>query len=172
MNLVPAVLAVVLLGSAAVAMSARNLIHCALWLVAAWSGLAAFYLWAGAEFLAFAQVLIYIGAISMVVLFAVLLTRRRLEPDEQAPAPGRGRAVAAVVVSALVAGVLGRAVVGAPFGPATAVAPGLTVRRLGGELMNAHAGALLVAGVLLTVALIGAVVIASPDSGAGGGEPR
>ena len=41
-----------------------------------WAGIAAFYLWAGAEFVAFAQLLVYVGAVSMLSLFAVLLTRR------------------------------------------------------------------------------------------------
>ena len=53
-------------------------------LAVSWSGVAVFYLWAGAEFVAFAQVLVYLGAISMVVLFAVLLTRRARE-DYAAP---------------------------------------------------------------------------------------
>ena len=43
---------------AAVAMTLRNLIHSALLLIASWAGVAAFYLWAGAEFVAFAQVLV------------------------------------------------------------------------------------------------------------------
>jgi hypothetical protein len=46
----------------------------------------------------------------------------------------------------------------------------LTVRPLGEALMGVHAGALLVAGVILTVAAIGAVVIAAADSGAPGDE--
>ena len=69
-------IAVFTLATAAVALSLRNLIHSALLLIASWFGIAAFYLWAGAEFVAFAQVLVYVGAVSMVVLFAVLLTRR------------------------------------------------------------------------------------------------
>ena len=72
MTFVLAVIALVILGSAAVAMSLRNLIHSALLLIGSWAGVAAFYLWAGAEFVAFAQVIVYIGAVSMVVLFAVL----------------------------------------------------------------------------------------------------
>ncbi|MFM7752757.1 MAG: NADH-quinone oxidoreductase subunit J, partial [Opitutaceae bacterium] len=48
--------------TAAVAMALRNLIRSALLLVASWAGIAAFYLWAGAEFVAFAQVLVYVGA--------------------------------------------------------------------------------------------------------------
>src|SRR5204863_1762230 len=70
------IIALLTLGSAAIAMSLRNLIHSALLLIASWAGIAAFYLWADAEFVAFAQVLVYVGAVSMVVLFAVLLTRR------------------------------------------------------------------------------------------------
>jgi NADH:ubiquinone oxidoreductase subunit 6 (subunit J) len=71
-----AILSALMLASAVVALSRRNLIHSALWLVITWAGIAGFYLWAGAEFIAFAQILIYVGAISMVVLFAVLLTRQ------------------------------------------------------------------------------------------------
>jgi NADH:ubiquinone oxidoreductase subunit 6 (subunit J) len=56
-------IALVTVGSAAIAMSLRNLIHSALLLIASWAGIAAFYLWAGAEFVAFAQVLVYVGAI-------------------------------------------------------------------------------------------------------------
>src|SRR3954470_10550819 len=69
-------IAFLILGAAAAAMLGRNLIHSALLLVLCWAGIAGFYLWAGAEFVAFAQVLIYVGAVSMVVLFAVLLTRQ------------------------------------------------------------------------------------------------
>lgn len=76
MNLTLAIIAGIILGSAGVAVALRNLIHSALLLVASWLGIALFYLWAGAEFVAFAQVLVYVGAISMVVLFAVLLTRQ------------------------------------------------------------------------------------------------
>lgn len=163
-----AAIAVVLLGAAAVAMALRSLIHSALCLVLAWSAVAAFYLWAGAEFLAFAQVLIYVGAVSMVVLFAVLLTRRR---PGAPPAPGaarRGRVMAGAAVGVLVAGVIARAVLAAPLPAASAgEVPALTTRRLGAELMGSQTGALLVAGVILTVALIGAVVLAAPESGGG-----
>ena len=46
---------------AVAAMALRNLIHSALLLIASWAGIAAFYLWAGAEFVAFAQVLVELG---------------------------------------------------------------------------------------------------------------
>src|SRR5829696_8584005 len=81
-----ALIALFTLASAGVAMALRNLIHSALLLIASWAGIAAFYLWAGAEFVAFAQVLVYVGAVSMVVLFAVLLTRHSRQ--DLAVAPG------------------------------------------------------------------------------------
>ena len=76
MTAVLVLVALVLLGGAAAAMALRDLIHSALCLVLAWTGIALFYLWAGAEFLAFAQVLIYMGGISILILFAIMLSRK------------------------------------------------------------------------------------------------
>lgn len=159
------VIAVLTLGSAAVAMALRNLIHSALLLIGSWGGIAAFYLWAGAEFVAFAQVLIYVGAISMVVLFAVLLTRRSRADLAVAP-DSLGRAIAGLLVGGAVLGVLWGAVLSMPPGRLREEPVRVTVRELGTDLMGQHAGALLVIGALLTVALIGAVVIASSDPAA------
>ncbi len=158
-------IAVFTLGAAAVALTRRDLIHSALWLVLAWSGVAGFYLWSGAEFVAFAQVLIYAGAISMVVLFAVLLTRR-IVGGAAAPGPEpAGRIVAGLFTGGLVAGVLGSAVLHAELPAVVAAPPAPGVRQLGRRLMEGHPAALLVAGAILTVALIGAVIIAASDSG-------
>jgi NADH:ubiquinone oxidoreductase subunit 6 (subunit J) len=156
-------IALVMLGSAAVAMSLRNLIHSALLLIVSWAGIAAFYLWAGAEFLAFAQLLIYVGAVSMVVLFAVLLTRQSRVDLVVARAPF-GRTLAALVAGGAVGGVLIGAILGTPLPFAGAPPPGLTVRQLGLQLMGPHAAALMVVGVILTVALLGGIVLAATDS--------
>jgi NADH:ubiquinone oxidoreductase subunit 6 (subunit J) len=161
----------VMLVAAAVAMTLRNLIHSALLLTLNWVAIAVFYLWAGAEFVAFAQALIYVGAVSMIVLFAVLLTRHRREADAEFPIETMGRAAAGVVTAAVVAGVICGAIMSTSLSndaPAD-VAPTVTVRQIGEQLMGPQAVvALLVIGVLLTVALIGAVVIAAPDRQEGG----
>lgn len=157
-----ALIAVITLATAAVAMSLRNLIHSALLLIASWFGIAAFYLWAGAQFVAFAQVLVYVGAVSMVVLFAVLLTRRSRADHVIAP-DSLARAVSAVFAGAAVFGVLALAVLKTRLAPSTAAAPTATVRDIGTQLMGTHAAALIIIGILLTVALLGAVVIASQD---------
>ena len=171
-------IAVFTLATAAVALSLRNLIHSALLLIASWFGIAAFYLWAGAEFVAFAQVLVYVGAVSMVVLFAVLLTRRSRADTVIAP-DSVARAISAVFTGMAVFGVLGVAILktslghlspaGVPALPGgTSVspviaAPTATVRDIGIQLMSTHAAALLIIGILLTVALLGAVVLAAQD---------
>jgi NADH:ubiquinone oxidoreductase subunit 6 (subunit J) len=152
-----------MLGSAAVALLLRNLIHSALLLVASWAGVAAFYLWAGAEFVAFAQILVYVGAISMVVLFAVLLTRQGAEISRPVEADSRWRAFSAITVGACLAAVLGSAILSTKLPAATATAPTLSVKDTGLELMNQHGAALLIVGVILTVALLGATVLAATD---------
>ena len=159
-------IAFLILGPAAAAMSLRNLIHSALLLVASWFGIAAFYLWAGAEFVAFAQVLIYVGAISMVVLFAVLLTRQ-----SRADAPleilskqnSLRRSAFAALTAGTVCGVLCIAIFSTRLDVAATPAPTLTVQQLGTQLMGPYTAALLVVGLLLTVALLGAVVLAASD---------
>lgn len=156
------IIAFLTLASAAVAMSLRNLIHSALLLVTSWAGIAAFYLWAGAEFVAFAQVLVYVGAVSMVVLFAVLLTRRS-RADLAVGPDSIQRAAIALLVGGGVFGVLLGIVVGTPLPAHPHAAPSVTVKQLGTQLMMSHTGALLIVGVILTVALLGAVVIAAAD---------
>lgn len=163
MTLVLIILSLLILGSAAVAMALRNLIYSALLLIGTWAGIAAFYLWAGAEFVAFAQILIYVGAISMVVLFAVLLTRQGHAP-EPVEYGSLSRFTAGIVAGGGVAGVLIGAIIGLPLEVRTAgAAPVLTVKQLGALLMGPHAAALLVIGLLLTVALLGAVVLAADE---------
>jgi NADH:ubiquinone oxidoreductase subunit 6 (subunit J) len=157
------IIALLILCAAAAAMLSRNLIHSALLLVGAWAGIAAFYLWAGAEFLAFAQVLVYVGAVSMVVLFAVLLTRQG-ETSAPVAYDSLQRAVLAFIVAGGVGGLLTGAILGSPLDvQLPSPAPSISVHQIGLLLMGPHAPALLIVGVLLTVALLGAVVIAAVD---------
>lgn len=157
-------IAIIMLGSAAAAMLLRNLIHSALLLILSWASVAAFYLWAGAEFVAFAQILIYVGAISMVVLFAVLLTRQNQVADVVIEPASRQRATTALTVGACLAGILSAAVIASQFPAAALTAPATTVKLIGLELMDRHGAALLIIGVILTVALIGATLLAATEA--------
>lgn len=171
MSLAFLLIAFLTVATATVAMALRNLIRSALLLVASWAGIAAFYLWAGAEFVAFAQVLVYVGAISMVALFAVLLTRPSRDETPVFPVSTR-RLLPALVAGGAILGVLSGAIVGSPLRTAATLPPPITVKELGLQLMGPHAAALIVVGGLLTVALLGAVVIAATGRPADRGEPR
>jgi len=161
MNPSLALFALLILGSAGFALTRRNLIHSALLLIGAWFGIAGFYLWAGAEFVAFAQVLVYGGAVSMVVLFAVLLTRRSYTAESAAESKSAlGSARSTLLVALAVFLLLYRAARGLDY-VAPLRAPMLSVRQIGLRLMGGQAAALLALGLLLTVALIGAVVLAA-----------
>jgi len=89
MQVVFLITAVVSLGGAVMVVTARNLIHAALWLILTLFGVAVMYGLLSATFFTVIQVVIYIGAITILMIFAIMLTRRiRQEPS------GRSRAVA------------------------------------------------------------------------------
>lgn len=75
------IVAAVTLGAAVMVVTSRNLIYSALWLVLALFGIAVFYAILSAGFLAVAQVVIYIGAIAILIVFAVMMTRRVMSAD-------------------------------------------------------------------------------------------
>jgi len=85
------VMAGLTLAGSVAAISLRNLVHCALAGGVAFAGLAAMYLRLGAEFVGFAQVLVYIGTVAILILFAILLTRGNEPPGEPLLAPMRSR---------------------------------------------------------------------------------
>ena len=79
------VLAVVTLVGACAAMTLRDLVHCALALAVAFAGIGTIYLNLGAQFLGLAQLLVYVGAIAVLIVFVILLTRGS---DSDLPVPG------------------------------------------------------------------------------------
>jgi NADH-quinone oxidoreductase subunit J len=68
-------LGAIAVGSALLVAASRNLVHCALWLVVTLAALAGCYLLLAAEFVAWVQVLIYLGAVVVLLLFALMLTQ-------------------------------------------------------------------------------------------------
>src|SRR2546422_6597939 len=76
------ILALLTLAGAIAALSLRNLVHCALALTVAFAGLAALYLQLDAQFVGFAQILVYIGAVAILIVFAILLTRGSEQPQQ------------------------------------------------------------------------------------------
>src|SRR5947207_14074596 len=97
-----AIIAIVTVAAAMAAMSLRQLVHCALALTVALAGLALAYLQLNAQFVGFAQVLVYVGAVAILIVFAILLTRG----GDPAPATSVF-STSWLVGAAVVAGVLG-----------------------------------------------------------------
>ena len=148
--------------SALAAMTLRHLVHCALCLTITFAGLAALYLKLNAQFVGLAQVLVYIGAVAILIVFAILLTRS----DDQAPraavlSPGWWLGVAiALAAFFVIAGAIGASTASTPRATA---APVVTVREIGDKLMRDYVLPLEIVGLLLTAAMIGAVVIAMQE---------
>jgi len=164
------IIAVVTLLAAAAAMSLRNLVHCALSLVVALAGLAALYLNLDAQFVGFAQILVYVGAVAILIVFAVLLTRSDATPNQAILAPGW---LIGIAISAVVFATLGWSVLHSAGLPKEAPpAPTATVKNIGDALMTRFVLPLEVIGLLLTAALIGAVIIAMREENPNSGSSR
>ena len=103
LEVVFALLGVVVLGAAVMVVATRQLVHAALWLVVVLAGLAGCYLLLSAEFLAWVQVLIYVGAVVVLVLFGLMLTRAPIGVSPGLDAPRSQRVLAAVVAGAVAA---------------------------------------------------------------------
>ena len=153
------ILAAVTVISALAAMSLRNLVHCALCLALSFLGMAGLFLHMNAGFVAFAQILVYVGAVAILIVFAILLTRSA----EPASSPRASSLAFSIPLALVVGAILINAIssTNLPFSANPANAP--TVRELGHALMTTHVIPLEVIGLLLTVALLGAIVIALPE---------
>jgi NADH-quinone oxidoreductase subunit J len=98
-------LGVLTAASAVLSVTSRQVVHAALWLITALGALAGCYLVLGAEVVALVQVLVYVGAVVVLLLFALMLTRAPIgrSPDVDNPVPAR---LAAAVVALVGAGLL------------------------------------------------------------------
>ncbi|GAA3186708.1 MULTISPECIES: NADH-quinone oxidoreductase subunit J [Streptomyces] len=90
----------VTLGAAIVTVTTRQLVHAALWLVVALGGTAVEYLLLTAEFIAWVQVLIYVGSVVVLLLFGLMLTKAPIGRSPDADSGNRWAAVAVAAASA------------------------------------------------------------------------
>ena len=147
------IVAILVLAGSLAAATMPRLIHAALSLVAAFVGLAALFFILGAEFVGLVQIFVYIGAVAVLIVFTILLTHR--EPNERDPFNWIGVVVALLVFAGLLWAVLKTTGLWAPPLPA----PGLTVKQIGDALMTRYLWPLQCVGVILTAALIGALIL-------------
>jgi NADH-quinone oxidoreductase subunit J len=158
---------------------ARNLVHAALFLVAFFFVIACQFVMLEAEFLAAIQVLVYIGAVAILMMFGIMLTRNVQGDDTTSVARGAVANLAIIASMGLFlvlifginnhVGLRGRSDWAAPtYRPALAGTPRAESvdnmgKIVGEELVNRFAVPFEVAGVLLTAALVGAIALAHRD---------
>jgi NADH-quinone oxidoreductase subunit J len=156
------IVAIVTLGAALMVVTARNIMHAALWLIATLFGVAVFYALLNAAFLAVAQVVIYIGAIATLMIFVVMMTRHIVQ--ENIRQVNKGWWLAALVSVVLFAGLAWMLSGWEGFWTQVQpLAPGADpLVALGQALVSPNAFVLPfeLASVLLLAALIGAIMIA------------
>jgi NADH:ubiquinone oxidoreductase subunit 6 (subunit J) len=136
----------------------KNTVHCALAVAVAFAGLAFLFLSLDAQFAGFAQILVYVGAVAILVVFAILLTRA-----SETPVGGvfsKSWFLGSVIAAGVFA-VLGWAVLqSAPALPLANSAPTATVHDIGVALVGRYVLPLEIVALLLTAATIGAVIVA------------
>ena len=159
-NIAFGILSVVMVVAAMRMVTTRNVVHAALYLVIVLAGAAGIFILLGAEFVGVTQVLVYIGAIVVLFLFGIMLTRGALGEDEEANTEKRRMAA---LVGVLVLVVTGGAVLDS-FGDAAVnrSAPSLT-SEIGDTIFSQYIVPFEAVSVLLLAALIGAIVVARQD---------
>jgi NADH-quinone oxidoreductase subunit J len=146
--------------------TARNVVHAALYLVVALASVGITFLLLGAEFVGWVQILIYVGAIVILFLFGLMLTKAPIGRDSL---DGKNRAVGAVVAVVLLAGLVGLITSAFPMGSAVPVAPAPgSSSQIGQAMFSDYVLPFEAVSFLLLAALIGAIVLARKDEG----DPR
>jgi NADH-quinone oxidoreductase subunit J len=163
------VLAVALVGSSLAVVMFRNIVHAALFLALSFGAAAGVYVLLNAEFIAIVQILIYAGAVTVLVLFAIMLTQNAMS---QTSSPFSGQTwLAAIIAVGLAAGLIftvgaSQMAVGSPGASvnlATTINGGGSVARIGQLLYSPFSYSYVlpfeIASVVLLAAIIGAIVI-------------
>ena len=157
MTLTFLIIAFLIVAGTAAAMGFRNPIHCVLALTVSFAGIAALYLELGAQFVGFTQIMVYVGAVAILAVFAIMMTHRPGDPETRIFS--RNAFVGVFTASAVFA-LIGWAILKQPATSAPAQPTSVSVQQIGASLMHDYVLPLEIVGLLLTAALIGAVVIA------------
>ena len=152
------VLSAVTLVAAGGVMVSRNLVHAVLFLILTFVGIAGFFVLLSAEFIAMAQVIIYVGAIAVLVIFAILLTPRGSRDNGETKF-----ALPAILLSICLAAVF-LFVINDTAWQTGDIAPDLRAADLGHALLETWVLPFEIASVLLTAAMVGAIMLTrSPE---------
>lgn len=150
-------LAAVLVGSALAVVLLPNVFRAGLFLVLAFFAVAGLFVTLGADFLAAVQVLIYVGAIGVLLLLAIMLTR-----DVHRGSPGNRQWLPVAVLGALFLGAVSYTVLNTPWAAKATVTPSPTTEALGARIFDLQGGFILpleIGALVLLAVVIGALVL-------------
>jgi len=152
------VLSAVTVGAAVMVVVVRNLIHAVLFLILSFIGVAGLYVTLSADFVAVTQILIYVGAISVLILFAILLTPRAARDNAETflQVPG-------LVLAVMVAVTMGAIALVTDWSEATHGPFSETAEAIGEALLDKYVLPFEIASVVLLAAMIGAIVLVRED---------
>ncbi len=159
-NIAFALIAIMMVVAAIRVVTTSNIVHAALYLVAVLAGVAAQFILLAAEFIAITQVLVYIGAIVVLFLFGIMLTRAPM--GKMHDSDNEQRAVAAVIAVVLF-GVMGYTLWRAFHKQQFADLTVQTTAQVGNSIFSQYLIPFEVVSVVLLAALIGAIVLARRD---------
>ena len=151
-------LAAMTIGGASMIIFSRNLIHAVIFLIISLLGVAGLYLTLSADFIAVVQVLIYVGAISVLMLFAIMLTPRAERDNSESSLQ-----LPAALVMVLILTVTVYVALDTDWGAVRQAALADQARLIGQSLINDYVLPFEIAAVLLTAALVGAIALARHD---------
>jgi NADH-quinone oxidoreductase subunit J len=154
------VLAVAAVGAAVGVVTSKNIFYSALLLIACLFAVAGFYILLEASFLAAVQVLIYVGAIAVLIIFAVMLTERMMSKTASAR---NEQWWVALLVAIVLAAVMLYVVINASWQTSEAAPPADAVAALGRTLLSTYVLPFEVASIILLMALIGSIIIAREE---------
>jgi NADH-quinone oxidoreductase subunit J len=138
----------------------KNLIRSALALTTVLGGVALMYVLLGADFLAVAQLVVYVGAIMVLIMFAIFLTPGQIDVPGLV---GEGQRLGALLVSLAVLAISWYVIASTPWKMRDALLDIPTAESIGGLMLTRYVLPFEIASLLLTVALIGAIVIAREE---------
>jgi NADH-quinone oxidoreductase subunit J len=153
--------AAVMIGSAFLVVTMRDIIRCGLAMIVCFGSLAGIYAIIGAPLLAAAQVIVYIGAISVLILFAIMLTQTKDAPSRLV---FQTQAVPAAIASIIIAVVIALAIGATDWGEA-AKRVRLTAEAMSNVLFNSFVLPFEIVSVLLLAAVIGGIYLAKREPG-------
>jgi NADH-quinone oxidoreductase subunit J len=159
-NIFFGIMAAIMIGAAIRVVTTKNVVHAALWLVIVLAGVAGQFLLIGAEFIGITQVLVYIGAVVVLLLFGVMLTRASMGEDENVNLPNR---VVPAAVGALLLFVMSYALIDTFEDAELPEERVTTAAAVSDSIFADYIVAFEAVSVLLLAALIGAIVVARKE---------